>query len=652
MGAHQLGRGPRLIAGEIKRVMDTYGNEGILLPGGVPQRLGDFDIGRMMYLMGGCLEQNGAVSSGAWTEMAKLIGLTEDTNDRMDLRTSELIVLWASNPAWSRAGLPTYDYMQCKAAGTKFISVDVFYNPTARALTDEFIAVRPGTDTAMLLAWPMLLTQDDPEKNPLIDWDFLDRCTIGFDADHARRRRSEGQLRRLCAWHLRRAAEGPCLGLRDLRRPGRGHREGPEIARTERCAHHVAGPGANRLGAQLCQALLSFGAMAGIIGKPGCCAASDCGHAWMQGGWKQLHEGGTYLGCFLKDTVAGPEYIENPLSYKKVNVNQMWTSIVNEEEYIGVDGNRYENPAHLIYDRHENFLNQGPATMLGIEAYRKMDTVIAQNLVMTTTCKYADIVLPISSMWERYGIFEQAYREQLIWTSQVVEPLFECRSDMDVALALADRLGVDKEALCPEADAQAVFNTVAAAKVLNEDNETWDNLVTITEDDLATLGVEGTPQEGRVPILDFKRDGIYTIERTPDDGRNFVPFQAFREDPEANALKTESGKLEIYCRAASEKVHGWGFAELDPICKYVPPTEGYEETFADWETKEKGEYPFQILSLHILRHSHSTFANVPYLREAFDHPLYMIRRRRGRGRSDGRDGAHRRSGAAACVRCS
>ncbi|WP_304426598.1 molybdopterin dinucleotide binding domain-containing protein [uncultured Adlercreutzia sp.] len=194
---------------------------------------------------------------------------------------------------------------------------------------------------------------------------------------------------------------------------------------------------------------------------------------------------------------------------------------------------------------------------------------------------------------------------------------------MDVALELADRLGVDKKALCPEDDPQAVFNTVAAAKVLNEDNETWDNLVTITEDDLAELGVTGTPQEGRVPILELKRDGLYTIERTPDDGRNFVPFKEFREDPEGNPLNTESGKLEIYCRAASEKVHGWGFAELDPIAKYVPPTEGYEETFANWETKEKGEYPFQILSLHILRHSHSTFANVPNLREAFDHPLYM-----------------------------
>ncbi len=66
--------------------------------------------------------------------------------------------------------------------------------------------------------------------------------------------------------------------------------------------------------------------------------------------------------------------------------------------------------------------------MLGIEAYRKVDTVIAQNLVMTTTCKYADIVLPVSSMWERFGDFTVAYREQMIWTSQVCDPLFSARA--------------------------------------------------------------------------------------------------------------------------------------------------------------------------------------------------------------------------------
>ncbi|RDB55019.1 molybdopterin-dependent oxidoreductase [Senegalimassilia anaerobia] len=618
----------QLVSDEIKRVIAEYGNEGILMPGGVPQRLGDFELGRMMYLMGGCLEQTGAVSSGAWTEMAKLIGLTENTNDRMDLRKSDLIVLWASNPAWSRTGAPTYDYLQCKNAGVKFISVDVHYNATARALTDEFIAVRPGTDAAMLIAMCyVLLTQDDPENDPLVDWDFLDRCCIGFDADHMP---EDADPKDNFADYVLGTYDGqpktPEWASEICGAPAESiEKLALEIARTERAAIIMSpAPARTGSGAQLCQALLSFGAMAGCLGKPGCCAASDAGHAWMQGGWNTLHKGGAYLGSILKDTVgAGELYIGNPLEHKKVNVNQMWTSIVNEEPYIGLDGKEYENPAHLIFDRHENFLNQGPGTMLGIEAYRKMDTVIAANIVMTTTCKYADIVLPVTSMWERYGVFEQAYREQMIWTSQVCEPLFECKSDLEIALALADYLGVDKQLLAPNSEKQTVFNTVAEAKVLNKDGVTWDNLVTITESDIQELGVEGTPQEGLVPILDLKRDGIYTIERTEDDGRNYVPLKAFREDPEGNPLKTQTGKLEIYCKAAVEKSRSFGFVEIDPIAKYVPPTEGYESTFADWETKEKGEYPYQFLNLHILRHSHSTFGNVPNLREAFDHPLYM-----------------------------
>lgn len=368
---------------------------------------------------------------------------------------------------------------------------------------------------------------------------------------------------------------------------------------------------------------MCLGAMAGLIGKPGCCAACDKGHAWELGGYSTIFKGGGMLGEPRNGTLGSIEYIPNPLNDKKVDLNEMWTSIVYDQEYTGLDGNKYKNPTHLIYDRHENFLNQGAGLMLGIEAYRKVDTVIAQNLVMTTTCKYADIVLPVSSMWERFGDFTVAYREQMIWTSQVCDPLFECKSDPEIALELADRLGVDKNVLRPVSEKQNVVNMVAAAQVSANADDTWENLVSITEEDLAELGVEGTPQEGRIPILDFKRQGIYTIERSEGDGRNYVPMEAFRKDPENNPVKSESGKMEFYCQAFVDAVDNWGFAEVPPIAKYIPAVEGYEDTFSNWETKEKGEYPFQIISWHILRHSHSTFADVPNLREAFDHPLYM-----------------------------
>src|SRR3546814_14350169 len=52
-------------------------------------------------------------------------------------------------------------------------------------LTDDWIPIRPGMEHAMILGMiHTLLVEADPQTNPLIDWDFLHRCTVGFDADH------------------------------------------------------------------------------------------------------------------------------------------------------------------------------------------------------------------------------------------------------------------------------------------------------------------------------------------------------------------------------------------------------------------------------------------------------------------------------------
>ena len=153
----------------------------------------------------------------------------------------------------------------------------------------------------------------------------------------------------------------------------------------------------------------------------------------------------------------------------------------------------------MIYDTHENIINQAPGTMLAIEAYRKMDCVVAQNIVMTTACRYADIVLPVTTQWERYGDFTAAYREQVLWTSQVCEPLFEAKSDVDIAAELSEHIGVDPKQVRPLELKQQVFDWVAAATATKKDGSGVENLVSVTEDDLKELGVEGKPQEGRVP---------------------------------------------------------------------------------------------------------------------------------------------------------
>ena len=86
----------------------------------------------------------------------------------------------------------------------------------------------------------------------------------------------------------------------------------------------------------------------------------------------------------------------------------------------------HDNNVHMIYDRRKTSLNQGPA-MKGIEAYRMMDTVVAQRPGHDRNCKYADIVLRLQAL-ERFGDLSPAYRETIVWFSRVVEPLFECRA--------------------------------------------------------------------------------------------------------------------------------------------------------------------------------------------------------------------------------
>ena len=60
-----------------------------------------------------------------------------------------------------------------------------------------------------------------------------------------------------------------------------------------------------------------------------------------------------------------------------------------------------------------------------------------------------------------------------------------------------------------------------------------------------------------------------------------------------------------------------GYGEVRPIPAYQAPLYGYEDTFADWERKEKGAYPFQMVSMHYLKRTHSTLDNVSWLNEIF-----------------------------------
>lgn len=636
-----------LVASEIERITSTYGNEAIVIPAYVASLFGQWDVGRTMSLYGGYMDNWGAASSGAWGSIAAYTGLLEKYNDRMEMRNSELIVLWGANPAWSRAGVPTYNLLQAKRAGARFISIDIFRNATAEGLADEWVPVRPGTDVALAMGMAYYLLKQDEEKGgTLLDWDFLDRCCIGFDAEHLPEgAHPEDNFKDYVLGTFDNVPKDPAWASEICGVPTDViEKLALEIASTEKVAICMApAPARTTNGQSWPQTILALGAMCGCIGKPGCMVGSDAGHSWESEADKPLVLGGNVLGDIAWFTPGGREMIENPIGgispsrfhgapngmytrplppYTRINVNELWTSVLERKYTAGKDDIR-ECKTQMYWHVHSNLMNQAPGTMLAIEAHREVEFVLTQNLHMTTAAKYSDIVLPITTQWEREGDLLGGYRESILLSSRVSEPLFEAKDDIWVAEQLAERLGVDAKKVNPTTYTQEVFNQLAASTVITDDGQNYETLLTITQEDIDEMGVEGEPQEGRIPYKQLREDGIYTVERSENDNFGYVWHQSFREDPEKNPLNTVSGKFEIHSQALAEDLAACGWSEVAPIPHYIPAIEGYEETYSDWEGKVKGEYPFQLVTIHSLRFAHSMYGNVPILRESFDHPFYM-----------------------------
>ena len=94
----------------------------------------------------------------------------------------------------------------------------------------------------------------------------------------------------------------------------------------------------------------------------------------------------------------------------------------------------------LLYISGENSVRSHPDSASVADAFQKLDLLVVQDLYLTETAEYADIVLPASSSFEKTGTFTNMERRV-----QMVRPLFdppgEARADWEIYAELAERLG-------------------------------------------------------------------------------------------------------------------------------------------------------------------------------------------------------------------
>lgn len=530
------------IASEVNRIKEQFGSESIYFIPGSGSFTALHSTGniphRFFSLLGKCTTKWGSASfEGAIKSAIATFGHYFTGSSRDNFLQSKLVVLWGWNPVDTRFGSDTARYLaEAKKNGTKIISVDPRQNRTAKVLNAQWIQIKPGTDTALMAAMAFVMITEN-----LLDQAFLDQHTSGFEAYSDYVLGKDDGIPKTPAW-----AQEIC---------------GTPVDTTTKLARDYASvkpaalmpgwaPGRSAHGEQFHRAAAVMAAMTGNMGIKGGYAA-----------------GGTDVIPFGLINAGLP----NPRQkHHRVHVSKVYDAILK-----GTSGG-YPSNCKLLYITGSNMLNQHLNLNKGLKAMAIPELIVAHDLFMTTTTRYADLILPVTHFMEREDLIQPylggAYR---IHMDKVLDAPDGPRSDLSIFTDLATRLGM------------ADYN--------EKSEEEWLKYICETTPDMPDLE-------------SLRQQKIQKID-TPQ------PWLAFKEqieDADNNPFPTPSGKIEIY----SQKFADLQDETVPAIPKYVPSWEGPEDDLVS-------QYPLQLVTPHSRARVNSQFYNIPQLKKLADDRIWI-----------------------------
>jgi len=398
------------LSGELQRVKKAYGNSAIFLmdySGSISPLQGMGRAARRFFsLFGGCATWWGITSYEAALFSSLVTFGTAFTGSTKDnFLHSRLIILWGFDPVVSRFGPDMVYYLgQAKKKGAGILCVDPRMNQTAKALADRWIAVRPGTDAAMMIAMAYVMITES-----LCDRRFIEDHTHGFDRFENYVLGKEDGLAKTPQW----AQEITGVRAEDILALARDYAGVKPAALLAGWA-----PGRSAYGEQYHRAASVLSAMTGNIGTMGGYAAGGLGRVPMG---------------YLKKGFPVPAGDLGP----KVHISDIYKAILR-----GKSGG-YANDVKLLYLVGCNLLNQFLNLNKGVEALKKPEFIVIHERFMTPTARFADLVLPVTTSLEGEDIGQPwSGSPYFTFLNKAIEPLPETKSDLEIFSELAKRLNL------------------------------------------------------------------------------------------------------------------------------------------------------------------------------------------------------------------
>ncbi|WP_339853673.1 formate dehydrogenase subunit alpha [Roseovarius nubinhibens] len=365
-------------------------------------------------------------------------GVTATFNE---IENADVAIVIGANPIENHPVAATY-FKQFTKRGGKLIVMDP-RGVGLRRFATHMLQFRPGADVAMLNAIMHTIVEEG-----LYDQQYIDAYTENWEAEKAHLKDfAPKKMEDLCGI--------PAETLRAVARDFATAKSGM-IFWGMGVSQHIHGTDNSRC-------LISLALMCGHVGRPGTGLHPLRGQNNVQG---------------ASDAGLIPMFLPDYQSVTDDGVRLAFTEVWKSEDFSNEKGLTvteimdavHDGDIKAMYILGENPAMSDPDVEHARDALAKLDHLVVQDIFITETANYADVILPASALYEKTGTVSNTNR-QVQMVRPAVTPPGEAREDWWIEVELAKRCGLDWRYTHP----REVFAEMAI-NMASLNNITWERL--------------------------------------------------------------------------------------------------------------------------------------------------------------------------------